>query len=67
MTDLTLKQLREAMYVIRTSKKFAGFRGCLAELILAEAYMLGEDWRAASIAIDSPTTETPRDPRKVLT
>ena len=50
MTDLTLRQLRRAMRVISTSKKFKNKTSfssnhrqeCLMQLRITEQYMLGE-------------------------
>lgn len=55
MKPLTLTQLRKAIYTIKTVKQFSGFRGALAELINAEAFLLGVE------------DDMPRDPRAVLT
>jgi hypothetical protein len=62
MNGMTLKMLREALSVIRTSKRFAqysakndGPNGPLVQLAMAEAYMLG-----------NPEMKPERDPRDVL-
>jgi len=54
--NLTLKQLREAMHVIKTSERFKRSLVALLQLQAAENVLLG-------LEVD----EMPRDPRVVLT
>ena len=60
MNGLTLKMLRKAIHVIKTSKRFQRelspnvFAGSLQVLQIAEMYMLGE------------LDQEPQDPREVL-
>jgi len=62
MNGMTLKTLREALDVVRTSKRFAQYSakndgpdGPLVQLAMAEAYMLG-----------NPEMKPERDPIEVL-
>ena len=56
MKNLTLKQLREAIHVIKTSERFKRSLVALLQLQAAENVLLG-------LEVD----EMPRDPRVVLT
>jgi len=61
--NLTLKQLREAIHTVKTSKKFARHADKVGtELDFTEAFLLGEKL----IAKDGREV-MPRDPREVLT